>query len=50
MLVVLLILVGWMLVSALVLFAACSVSARFTHDQETEPHMGHAHSVHAYGD
>jgi hypothetical protein len=50
MLVVLVILIGWMLVSALVLFAACSVSARFTHEQETEAHMGRAHRAHAYGD
>ncbi|MDT8306185.1 MAG: hypothetical protein RRC07_09630 [Anaerolineae bacterium] len=48
--IVLYILIGWMLISALVLFAACSVSARFTQEQENEPSARYAQGFHAYGD
>jgi hypothetical protein len=48
--IVLYILIGWMLISAVVLFAACSVSAKFTQDQESESAVGYAQGFHAYGD
>lgn len=48
--IVLFILIGWMLISALVVFAACSVSARFTQEQENGPEANYVPGFHAYGD